>query len=132
MQRLESLLVKLAQQSSSSLEQFLGDAEDQELAEHRLQFAAQICIDIANYLLARVPAPPAQRNQNLFELLAEADIIEVDLAERLRGLVGFRNILVHGDLQVDPATVYAHLTERLDDFRAFARATVRLADLDED
>lgn len=125
--RLEKLVEKLARQSEIALDRFIRDADQQDLAERRLQLAAQVCIDIAHYLLARDAEPVAERGQDPFVRLAHAEVIQAALAERMQGLVGFRNILVHDYLKIDPATVYEHLTGRLDDFRDFAKAVVRHA-----
>ncbi|MEO8277345.1 MAG: HepT-like ribonuclease domain-containing protein [Thermoanaerobaculia bacterium] len=42
-------------------------------------------------------------------------------AERFRGIAGFRNVLVHGYLEVDLRIVEEMLASRLDDYREFAR-----------
>jgi predicted nucleotidyltransferase len=59
--------------------------------------------------------------ENGFVVLGRAGIIDAALAERLKGLVRFRNILVHDYLSVDPGLVYDHLSQRIEDFGAFAR-----------
>lgn len=43
----------------------------------------------------------------------------------MRGMVNFRNILVHAYLEIDPKLVHKHLTERLEDFNDFAKAIVQ-------
>jgi len=40
---------------------------------------------------------------------------------RFRGVAGFRNVLVHGYLGVDPERMYELLNSGLDDFVAFAQ-----------
>jgi uncharacterized protein YutE (UPF0331/DUF86 family) len=41
------------------------------------------------------------------------------LAERLDGIVGFRNILVHEYGKIDRERVYQYLQERIGDFEKF-------------
>lgn len=48
-------------------------------------------------------------------------ILPPELAQRLRPLAGFRNVLVHGYLVIDLDRVHAVLNSHLDDVREFAR-----------
>jgi uncharacterized protein YutE (UPF0331/DUF86 family) len=56
--------------------------------------------------------------------------VTVEQAEVWRRIVGFRNIVVHRYLDVDPAIVRAVLVTNLDDFGAFVRSIrARLTEL---
>jgi len=52
--------------------------------------------------------------------LGELAVLPADFAARLRPLAGFRNVLVHGYLQVDLAVVERVLREELGNLAAFA------------
>lgn len=52
--------------------------------------------------------------------LGEMRVLPPEFAATLRPLAGFRNVLVHGYLEVDVAVVVRLLGERLEDFAAFA------------
>ncbi|MEO0071247.1 MAG: DUF86 domain-containing protein [candidate division WOR-3 bacterium] len=97
----------------------MKDEDLQAAVERRLQLAPQICIDITNYLLARLRLELPEEEENLFLNLAKAKIISWELAEKMKGLVRFRNILVHEYLGVDPELVHKDLKENLIDFRRF-------------
>ncbi|MCZ7546861.1 MAG: DUF86 domain-containing protein [Anaerolineae bacterium] len=90
--------------------------------ERLLQLCAQVCIDIANYLIAQLDLRTPDEQTNIFIILGQEKIIPFDLAERMTGLVRFRNILVHEYVQIDDRQVYRHLKENLGDFEAFAQA----------
>lgn len=62
--------------------------------------------------------------ENTFVVLAQASIIIRTLANRIKGMVRFRNILVHDYMDIDSAIVYKILTENLKDFNDFAREVV--------
>jgi uncharacterized protein YutE (UPF0331/DUF86 family) len=47
-------------------------------------------------------------------------VLPPEFAARFRSVAGFRNVLVHGYLQVDLEVVRRILAERLDDFERFA------------
>lgn len=59
-------------------------------------------------------------NRELFDLLQRNGWIDDDLADTLRRMVGFRNILVHGYDVVDLAVLRDIVDNRLDDLLAFS------------
>lgn len=109
------------QDARASRSRYLGDEDLQAQVERRLQLAAQIAIDLANYFIARRGLEIPDVEEHVFVILGRAGIIDAALAQRQKGLVRFRNILVHDYLSVDPGLVYEHLSQRIEDFGAFAR-----------
>lgn len=91
-----------------------------------VQICAQVSIDLTNHVIAsegwRTPADFA----DLFTVLAENDVVDSALAERLRRLAGLRNRLVHVYVEVDDSIVFDALGPGLDDFDELARAISRL------
>jgi uncharacterized protein YutE (UPF0331/DUF86 family) len=61
-----------------------------------------------------------------FDTLHQARIIPADLADRLKAMARFRNLLVHMYQRVEPARVHAILRDSLPDLRAFSAAVIRL------
>jgi uncharacterized protein YutE (UPF0331/DUF86 family) len=74
-------------------------------------------LDVGHHLLAgrghRVPAA----YRDVVPALVEHGILARELGERLRGIAGMRNILVHDYLDVDAAQIWWVIDERLDDLR---------------
>ena len=64
--------------------------------ERGLQVAAQAIFDIGNHVLAGGLGERVQDYAAIPTSLAAHGVISKDLEQRLRGLAGFRNILVHG------------------------------------
>ena len=95
-----------------------------------VQAAAQVCIDMANHVIAssgwRVPAD----FRDAFTVLEEQGVIEPDLAERMRALAGLRNRLVHVYEKVDDKIVHSSLGAGLQDLSAFSRAIALLVERD--
>ena len=89
-----------------------------------LQRAVQAAIDLAAHVVATeaygLPASVA----DAFSLLEGQGVLDALLAERLRRMVGFRNILIHNYRAVDPAIVETIIARRLDDLRAFSARIV--------
>lgn len=100
---------------------FDGDIGLRAQAERHLQLAIQSAIDIAMHLIAERSAATPDDYASAFSLLADAGLVDPQLAARLRLAVGLRNILVHGYLDVDPEQLWSHLS-RLGDLEAFAAA----------
>ncbi len=114
--RLERILLTLEKNAQINRADYLKNEDLQAAVERRLQLATQICIDVANYLLARLRLELPDEEENLFLSLAKAEIIGSALAEKMKGLVRFRNILVHEYLGVDPELFYQNLKQNLSDF----------------
>lgn len=99
---------------------------------YAVQSAAQATIDIANHVIAsegwRVPSDYG----DAFTVLAEHAVISDELAARLRGLAGLRNLLVHVYDQIDDERVAREAIAGSDDFAAFVAAITALIDTSDD
>ena len=62
-----------------------------------------------------------QGSADAFSLLARKGIIDAELAKKLRGMVGFRNVAVHEYQGLEVGVVKYVLDEGVDDFRKFCR-----------
>lgn len=106
------------------LEEYLADENMQMIVERRLQLSIQVCIDIASYMIARLGLRVPDSQENVFAILGSEGIISSDLAQRMVGMVRFRNILVHDYLDLDSRLVHSHLSQRLSDFDQFSRELI--------
>jgi uncharacterized protein YutE (UPF0331/DUF86 family) len=106
------------------LEEYLADENLQMIVERRLQLSIQVCIDIANHVIAHLGLRVPDSQENVFSILATGGIITRDLAQRMVGMVGFRNILVHDYLDIDSSLVHNHLSQRLSDFSQFSQELI--------
>jgi len=66
---------------------------------------------------AGLPQPVSY--QDAFRRLGDAGVVEMDLADRLTGWAGFRNVLAHFYASVDYSRVYDALSE-VGDLEKFA------------
>ena len=90
--------------------------------EHTLQVAIQAALDVASHIVSDERLGEPQTNRDLFDLLARAAWIDTRLAEPLKNMAGFRNILVHGYADVDLGVVRSVLELHLDDLATFVAA----------
>ncbi len=120
--RLTELLGELEQIRAAGHGAYAAEFRTRLAAQHAIQLAIQVCIDIGAHLIAELgPRMPADY-RGVFEALQPAGL-DAELAERLADAAGMRNVLVHGYLEVDDEAVWnalAHLDD-LSEFAAFAR-----------
>ena len=88
--------------------------------ERGLQLCVQNTLDIATHLAAG-SGLDAPDYATAIDRLAELCVLPAEFAVRLRLIAGFRNVLVHGYLQVDLSIVEEVLKTKLDELDEFAR-----------
>jgi len=123
--KLDEYVSRLKRFENIELKDYLNDYDLQAIVERNLQLAIQVCIDIANYIIARRKLTFPVEQENIFILLGREGIIPKKLAERMKGMVNFRNILVHDYTEIDADRVYKALRQGMKDFNDFAEVTVR-------
>lgn len=119
---LETYLEQLAPYRELDLAAYQQDWKTQRAIERTLHLAIETCMDVADHILAdrrlRVPGTGAES----FEILAEAQLPPRELGDALARMVGFRNILVHDYVRLDPTIVVRVLRQDLLDVRRFCDA----------
>lgn len=100
----------------------LVDVDD--ITALNLQRSVQAGIDLANHVVASEGYGVPDSTAGAFSLLAERGVIDRDLADRLRRMVGFRNIAIHDYKTIDPAIVEAIVRDHLGDLRSLGRAVI--------
>jgi uncharacterized protein YutE (UPF0331/DUF86 family) len=86
--------------------------------------AAQAAIDLANHVVTTEGYGLPDSVAAAFLILAKHGVIDEGLAERMRRMVGFRNIAVHDYEALDPNVLRAIVERHLDDLRAVARVVI--------
>ena len=98
----------------------------QEIALLNLQRAIQASIDMANVVISlKSLGLPASYKQS-FWLLEQENIISSDLSNRMKGMVGFRNIAVHDYSELDMNILKSILKDHLGDFEKFYEIVYKL------
>ncbi len=106
----------------ASLDALESDLREQRFIEHTLQLAIQAALDVASHIVSDERLGEPRTNRELFDLLAQAGWLEDELAETLRRMAGFRNILVHGYDTVNLKIVRDIVEHRLVDLEGFVAA----------
>jgi len=116
----ESLSV-LSTRSEISLEELDADIERRWMVERGLQLCAQNTLDIATHIAASRGRDVPDYASAIDEL-GRLGVLSYEFVREFRSVAGFRNVLVHGYLDVDLDVLYVLLHERLGDFESFAEA----------
>ncbi len=122
LRKMREILLNLMDVRQVSRREFLASYRHYWLAERGLQLAAEAVFDIGNHILAGHFNLHSSNYEDVIQKLTEQGVLSSRLREELRGLGGFRNVLVHGYLDVDMDRVWTILHQELDRFEAFAQA----------
>ncbi len=93
-----------------------------------IQRACEACIDIAMHIVSTNKLGVPQTTRQVFDILNEANIIDERLADRLKAMVGFRNIAVHDYQALNLSIVQKIIEEHLNDFLEFTKINLKLLD----
>ena len=116
---LDEALQTLRGHQGRSVEELQSDREERWVVERGLQLCVQNVLDVATHLVVSAGRDVPDYASAIDEL-AELEILPRDFASEFRAVAGFRNVIVHGYLEVDVEIVHRLLNERLDDFAEFA------------
>lgn len=118
---LDQYLKYLTEIQKVNQKKFINDFIFLGAAERYLQLSIEIIIDVGKLIIIAENIKRPEANKEIFPILHDEKIISEKLAEKLVGITGFRNILVHLYAEVDKNKVYENLQEGLDDFRLFKK-----------
>jgi uncharacterized protein YutE (UPF0331/DUF86 family) len=90
-----------------------------------LQRACESSIDAAMHLVRVRRLGVPQDTREAFVLLEQAQVLDAHLADRLKKMVGFRNIAIHDYQKLNLDIVRSIVVNHLDDFLAFTKLILR-------
>jgi uncharacterized protein YutE (UPF0331/DUF86 family) len=97
----------------------LENLDTEEIFILNLQRAIQASIDLASHIVADEGLGLPQELRDNFDLLKKNNILSEKLTDRLRKMVGFRNIAVHEYETMDIDILKSILTNNLKDIEEF-------------
>jgi uncharacterized protein YutE (UPF0331/DUF86 family) len=122
---IERCLQRIADEFAGDDRSLFDNLTKQDSIVLNLQRACEAAIDLAMHVVATRRLGVPQDSREAFDLLAGAGHITSDLAERLKRMVGFRNVAVHDYRALALPIVRSIITERLGDFLAFTETMLR-------
>ncbi len=101
---------------------FADDYTRQDAAILNIQRACEASLDMGQHLIRREKLGVPQSARDVFVLLAQGGWISAALAERLKHMVGFRNIAVHDYQSLQLPIMVAIIESHLDEFLQYSQA----------
>jgi uncharacterized protein YutE (UPF0331/DUF86 family) len=104
----------------------IGDNMDaQDVIVLNLQRACEAAIDMAMHLVHIKQLGLPKTSAEAFSLLAQNGVLDAKTAERMKKMVGFRNVAVHDYRELDWAILKSIITRDLQDVRNFSKHVIR-------
>ena len=116
---LETSVQQLRKFQKYSYNEIKDDLEKFWAIEHGLLISIQIIIDIGNHIIAEIGENEIDEYADIFDRLVKYNILPLEFVENIKGMIGFRNLLVHRYGEIDARIVYDILQNKLYDFERF-------------
>ena len=113
------------QEMMPSDEEYYTNLVRRRACEKTIEIAIDSLIDIASLIVASERFGLPIDEGNIIDLIAEHNVIDKELGEKIKDMKGFRNILVHRYGHVDDEIVYRILLTGLSDFYDFEKQVDR-------
>ena len=126
---IEKSLNRLEQFQKYTMEEFILNSDNYAIAEHHLRISLEAVFDLSRHLLVKTGLGKPNDYRDILILLSKNKIIPLDFMEKIKGMAGYRNRLVHMYNEISHEELYKIITTRLDDIReltAFLLKYVRL------
>jgi uncharacterized protein YutE (UPF0331/DUF86 family) len=111
--------LKRIQETTDLDPESLDNIDKQDIFVLNLQRAVQAVIDLATHIVASEGLGLPDTIKDNFNLLYEGKIIHSELAKRMEGMVGFRNIAVHNYESLNEEILKSILGKHLADLEEF-------------
>jgi uncharacterized protein YutE (UPF0331/DUF86 family) len=103
---------------------FATDYTRQDAAILNIQRACEAALDMGQHLIRKQKLGVPQSSRDVFTLLAAANLIQPELADNLKKMVGFRNIAVHEYQRLQLPITEHIILHRLGDFGCYVSALI--------
>lgn len=122
---IERAVARVREEHAGDDANLLANQTRQDAILLNLQRACESSIDAAMHLVRVHKLGIPQESRDAFELLEKAGRLDQSLSDRMKRMVGFRNVAVHDYQRLNLDIVRSIVRERLDDFTEFARVVLR-------
>jgi uncharacterized protein YutE (UPF0331/DUF86 family) len=120
LKQMDTTLGELSLYQHKSLEDIEASLSLRWTVERGLIALANLVFDIADHILSGHFGIYSDTYEETLRQLQHKGVISKDLYQKIKGLGGFRNILVHDYLKIDLTEVQRNLTKAFEVFPAFS------------
>ncbi len=115
-------ILELEKFEKMSAKEFTKNQDNYSLACFHLRVALEAVLTIGTHILARIPTNGKKKDYTQVILsLGKYEVIPENFAEKIKGMAGYRNRLVHLYWKVEPEEILSTIKKDLDDFNKFIK-----------
>lgn len=118
-QNMEEALTELGRYGNISFEEFQRDLSLRWIVEKGLEILIQNLLDIGAHLLASQIKNDWEDYGEVILKMGKHRVIPQAFSDKIKGMAGLRNILIHEYLKIDLDKLFDYLKYRLEDFVLF-------------
>ncbi|MEX2681942.1 MAG: DUF86 domain-containing protein [Candidatus Sigynarchaeota archaeon] len=118
LREIEAYLQEMEELRPSSFEDYQKSLQSRRAVEREFQILIESVIDTCYMLTSELRIGPPADDEHMLDLLAA----KLPVVEKVKGMKGFRNILVHKYGVIDDIKVYSFLEENMGDFAEFLQS----------
>ncbi len=125
LKELDVIVNELSGHKEVTVEELRSSLSKRWVIERGLIAASNIIFDISDHILSSSFHVYPETYEDSLRFLHEKNVITKDLFEKISGLGGFRNVLVHEYLDIDLNEEYRNFQKALNVFREFGKEILR-------
>ncbi|HNS58872.1 MAG TPA: DUF86 domain-containing protein [Nitrosomonas europaea] len=118
---IERCVARAREEYAANPESFATDYTRQDAAILNIQRACEAALDMGQHLIRREKLGIPQSTRDVFSLLARGGWINIELADSLKRMVGFRNIAVHDYIALQLPITVRIIENHLDEFLQYSQ-----------
>ena len=119
--RLNMYLDQLAPIAAKTYDEYLADEYLRFSAERLIQLVVECASDINNHAVVESGQRPPDDYTSSFIRAADIGLITRELADKIKGAGGMRNIIIHEYMDIDNRKVYEVITREKIDFKEYIK-----------
>jgi len=119
--RLNMYLDKLKPIAEHTFEEYRSDFYLKTSAERLIQLIVECASDINSHVVVESGQRPPEDYTSSFIRASEVGLITRELADKIKGSGGMRNILVHEYMEIDDKKVYSIIPDAISHYKEYIR-----------
>ncbi len=123
---LETYIKQAQEYSTITVKKYSRDWKIQRIVERTLQMMIELCVDIANHIIADKKYRVPTSYSDTFQVLEEEGLISKKQYKTMKNMAQFRNIIVHHYDKIDEAIVVNILRQNLKDFLEYRDSVLKI------
>ena len=123
---LETYIKQAQEYSTITVKKYSRDWKIQRIVERTLQMMIELCVDIANHIIADKKYRVPTSYSDTFQVFEEEGILSKKQYKTLKNMAQFRNIIIHHYDKIDEAIVVNILRQNLKDFLEYRDSVLKI------